>query len=131
MVGQSLTYTPGSREANAARKMAKVQNREWDADKRGGPKGRGGVPQRDAPSSPAAEGAPAIPAEETPGSPENVASEASGVDSDRWARGRGAPGGRARGSRGGRGRGGRGGRGGASGPASPSSEAAPTPAAES
>ncbi|KAI5900049.1 SDA1-domain-containing protein [Schizophyllum commune H4-8] len=89
-----------SREANAARKMAKVQNREWDADKRGGPKARGGGPQKDAPGSPAAEGASATPAEDTPGSPENAPSEASGADSDRWARGRGAPGGRARGGRG-------------------------------
>ncbi|KAL1730059.1 SDA1-domain-containing protein [Schizophyllum commune] len=88
-----------SREANAARKMAKVQNREWDADKRGGPKGRGGGPQKDTPGSPAAEGVSAIPTEETPGSPDNVAGEASGADSDRWARGRGAPGGRARGNR--------------------------------
>ncbi|KAI4293939.1 SDA1-domain-containing protein [Schizophyllum commune Loenen D] len=89
-----------SREANAARKMAKVQNREWDADKRGGPKVRGGGPQEDAPGSSAAEGVSATLAEETPGSPENAAGEASGADSDRWARGRGAPGGRSRGSRG-------------------------------
>ncbi|KAL1691390.1 SDA1-domain-containing protein [Schizophyllum commune] len=71
-----------SREANAARKMAKVQNREWDADKRGGPKVRGGGPQEDAPGSSAAEGVSATLAEETPGSPENAAGEASGADSD-------------------------------------------------
>ncbi|KAL1745436.1 SDA1-domain-containing protein [Schizophyllum fasciatum] len=85
-----------SREANAARKMAKVQNREWDAEKRG----------RKEPSA-AGEGAPAPAAattgEDAHGSPENNGGETAGADADRWARGRGAPG-----VRGGRGRGGRG-----------------------
>ncbi|TRM59483.1 SDA1-domain-containing protein [Schizophyllum amplum] len=121
-----------SREANAQRKMAKVQNREWDAEKPG--KGRGAPPPaRDPPPHRPTEGSPA---QETPGSPplaEGAEGEP-GAD-DRWERGGGRGGrGRGTGGRGGRGRGGRGGRGGGpsntKSPETTPSSPAPAPAAD-